>query len=170
LWEEVGVCTVVVVYEDAVTRDHAMQLCNRLTEEFKGDLQFQCTWWGTKYFCDRDIARHAAEAARDADLIIVSVHDQELPAGVKAWFESWPALRTASEGVLVAIGTPDETGVMPVQDQFMRLVAQQAKLDFLALPSRPVAARLPGGVGIVPDPSLWEQAGDYEFREWGIND
>ena len=130
-WGNPEVCSIVVIYEDAATRDRAVHLCNALAHRFSEELDFEFTWWRFKFLSEPEIARQAARAALEADLIVVSVHHEaDLPLEVKAWFERWLSDQQPTEGALVVLHAPQEP-VVP--DQYLRLVALRANLDYLPL-------------------------------------
>jgi hypothetical protein len=162
---------VLVIYEDAPTRDRAVRLCDALVSKFSPDLEFEFTWWRFKFLSDPDLALQAAQAALEADLILVSVQrTEDLPLEVKAWFERWLSDRQPSEGALVVLHTPDEA-ILP--DQYLRLVALRANLDYLPLTD----SQLSTDQGRIPEtlnlPAILEgRSNNHENNHtgWGIND
>ena len=130
-WGNPEVCTVLIVYEDLPTRERAVSLCDALVRKFTPELDFEFTWWRFKFLSDAHIAHQAAQAALQADLILVSIHRAEdLPLEIKAWFERWLSDRHPSEGALVVLHTSQD---MTCADPYLRLVALRANLDYLPL-------------------------------------
>src|SRR5258706_8991321 len=94
VWEEPRGCRVVVIYEDLPSRDLAIQICDNLQHVFIRDMEFDFTWWRLKYLGDSEIARQAAQAAIDADLILLALRSvEDSSTQVIAWFEQWSWLR-----------------------------------------------------------------------------
>ena len=130
-----GQCSIVVLYEDILARQAAIELCDSLAQTFYRDLDFQFSWWRFKYLNDQKISSEAVEAARNADLLLVSVQSSEaFPLELKAWFERWLSIRETSEGALVFISHQEEaSGRRGPQASYLYLLAQRAKFDFLPL-------------------------------------
>lgn len=172
------VCSVVVAYENAATRDFAIDLCDDLSRKFEGDLEFDFTWWGFKYLTDPQIAREAVNAAANADLIIVSVnHAQDFPFEVAEWFRQWSEQRLRSEGALVCVQASPLLENQPApDDSLLRRIARHGNLDFLSLPE---PTRRPFPLGDLPPTSGLANNGadhlrllDERFHSsgWGINE
>jgi len=129
------VCSVVVVYEDAATRDRAMGVCEHLVHAFRGQIEFDVGWWKFRYLLDPELAQAATRDAADADMIIVSAHaDAELTTAVKDWMETWAAHRADREGALVALveaGSSRARNAPPLEF-YLRALARRARMDFLA--------------------------------------
>jgi hypothetical protein len=170
------VCTALVIYEDVATRDAAVRLCDALAQKFRSDLEFDITWWRFKYLSEPEIGRQAAQAATEADFIVVSVHSTEdLPLEVKAWFERWLSNRRVSEGALVVLQTPVEAASAVVDsDPYLRLVALRANLDYLPLSDTQYSGQ-PGRIAVSLSSPETLDPNRPAIREngragWGIND
>jgi hypothetical protein len=129
------VFSAVIAYEDAVTRDRAMQVCERLFQRFWKDMEFDFKWWRFDFLRDAGFTRQAGRQAAGSDLILFSAHARrELPGVVEKWIESWLPMRGTRDGVLVAmIGTAEDQlrGSSPIQ-VYLREVAQRANMDYLS--------------------------------------
>jgi len=123
-----------VVYEDAITRNRAMDICDRLVRKFWSDMEFVFSWWRSDFLRDAQFATEAARVAAGSDLIFFSAHaGRELPSYVETWIETWLPERGKRNGVLVAmIGTVDDQikGLTPIH-VYLREVAQRANMDYL---------------------------------------
>jgi len=130
-----GVFSAVIAYEDAMTRDRAMQVCERLVQRFWKDMEFNFRWWRFDFLRDAGFVRQAARQAAGSDLILFSAHARrELPCIVEKCIETWVPWRGARDGVLVAmIGTAEDQlrGLVPIQ-VYLREVAQRANMDYLS--------------------------------------
>jgi len=136
---------VAVVYEDTLTRDRALSVCDELVQQFWAEVDFEITWWRESYLADPDIAMAAAESAANADLIVFSTHAQgELSAAIITWVETWLDKRQEREGALVGlIGTPDDTVTdADLKHRYLTKIAERGKLDYLSsvLPMAPQVA------------------------------
>lgn len=123
-------CT--VTYEDTVSRDRALHLCDDLVRALWKELEFEFSWWRFDYLGDDSIAQAAAESAIKSDIAIFSARSGfQLPVTVRAWAEDWAGRRLQEAGVLVAlIGTVNTAEVTPVHT-YLRRIATQASMDYL---------------------------------------
>jgi len=123
-------CT--VTYEDTVSRDRALRLCDDLVRALWKELEFEFSWWRFDYLGDEAIARAAAESALKSDIAIFSARSGfQLPVSVRTWAEDWAGRRFQDEGVLVAlIGTVNTLEITPVHT-YLRQIAVQASMDYL---------------------------------------
>ena len=63
-----------VAYDDVATRNRALQLYDRLTKKLADDYDFKCTWWKFDHLRDTALREQAADAAAEANMIILSIH------------------------------------------------------------------------------------------------
>src|SRR5256885_5815348 len=107
--EEGEVFFTLIAYEDSMTRNRAMQICDRLMEKFWMDMEFDLSWWRFDFLRDAGIVKAAANAAARSDLILISAHaGRELPSHVQKRIETWGPRRELGNGVRVAmIGTSE---------------------------------------------------------------
>ena len=124
----------VVLYEDHATRDHAMEVCDRLVHKFWADVEFDFSWWRFDFLNDSALASDAVRLAARSELILLAAHaGRELPPPVKSWIENWLPVRKPGFGVLVAmIGTEADRlkGLSPIH-VYLREAAQRAYMDYL---------------------------------------
>lgn len=169
-------CRVVAVYDHPDSRALTVRVCEDLAHQFKGDVAFEFSWWRFKYLKELRIAHQAVRAATTADLIFISPGPtDELPSEVKAWFDSWLPQRRTLEGALVVLRNEPAARKPRNQDQYLKLMAQRAEMDFLPVfcpvPAPPSGGRHsedhPGpataGPGRIP-------SGDERILHWGINE
>ena len=126
---------VAVVYEDTVTRDRAMSVCDGLVQQFWTEVEFEISWWRENYLADSAIARQAGAAAANADLIVFSTHaGGELTAGTTAWIETWLDTRKTREGALIGlIGTADDSiANTDLKHRYLNQIAERGGLDYLS--------------------------------------
>ncbi len=125
--------SVVVAYEDAGTRERAVQVCQGTLGKRWCGLDFQCSWWRFDLLEHPAVAQAAVEAAAKADLFVCSVHaENELPAVVKAWVEKWLPGQSGREGALIVLveSTRTERGVRAPAVSYLQRVASEAGMTF----------------------------------------
>jgi hypothetical protein len=126
--------SVVVVYEDAAAREQAVDFCDQLVNRFWAGFEFDVNWWSFDLLQNEPTARAAAEKAAQADLVILSAPRQEdFPASVKGWIESWLRRRGDREGILA--GLVDRgvgaSGRETPKHHYLRQVAHRGAMDYL---------------------------------------
>jgi len=171
---------VAVAYADKATRERAMLLCDHLVDKLWQDVDFEITWWKFDYLNDQRIASDAADAARQADMVIFSAEaDRELTPAVQGWIESWAARRESREGALVALigndnGPANGTGPVHI---YLRGVARRAEMDYLSNLPDSLSEQVSGSVQSIsprsaPAPStldrIYQRASPYSH--WGIHE
>lgn len=124
---------VLVLYEDAATRQRGLDACDYLVQNFWTEVDFEFHWWRTDFLADRSLAAAAAEKAAQANLIFLcSTATREPSATLKAWFDSWIESRLEREGMLVNLITGDALTHHPhAAELFLRDISRRADLDYL---------------------------------------
>jgi hypothetical protein len=125
---------VVAIYEDAATREQAVQFCDQLVGRFWTQCNFEVSWWQFGLLAETTTARAASQKAVESRLVLVAARAEgEWSPIVKGWMEGWLYQRSAKEGSLIGlIGT----GVESASDTFgkhvyLRHVARRAGLNYL---------------------------------------
>jgi len=143
-WEPKTPFDLAIVYEDNDTRHRALHLYDHFAQQLLDDYDFQCTWWRIDHLEDSALRSRAADAAADANMIVLSLRAQkDLPAPVKSWMGDWLSTEDYRKRALVAlIGNPAE----PCEDSltlqaYLQKIARQARMDFFphafAIPTGP---------------------------------
>ena len=120
------------VYQDAVTRDWALQSYLRATR-LAGEEGVQNTWYDLNSLRDPGILLDAVRAALVAVVIVVSVYAaDELPIDRYAWGAAWMPRRLARAGALTAlVGVAEPLDSQSVRTiEYLQAVARKAHLDF----------------------------------------
>src|SRR5260370_42618018 len=78
--------SVMVVYEDAPSRQKAVQFCDRLVERFWSRYGFDISWWAFATLLQADASGEPTRRAGAADAITFATRVREgIPAAVRAW-------------------------------------------------------------------------------------
>ncbi len=125
---------VVLVYQDALTREWAAQLWARVVQPLSAEkVLFKS--WRISDLAHPEVLPEAVVATAEADILLVAIRDsEELPMQLSVWMEAWLPLRGNRPGALVPlIGIP---GPLPGQgsqlDQRFRALADRGHLDYMA--------------------------------------
>jgi hypothetical protein len=145
-FDQKQICNVVVVYEDASTRQRAMAACDFLMQQLWSEVEFEFHWWRADFLEHDSMAQAAAGQAADADFLIVcSNAEKPLSPILKQWFESWIEDRHGRDGALLDLTESDLTQTASTQsvETFLRGVAQRAMLDYFTTTPQTVTGTLP---------------------------
>lgn len=179
-WDPKFPFDLVVAYEDNDTRARALHLYDHLAQQLLDDYDFQCSWWKFDHLANPILQQEAADAAVDANMVILSLRaHRELPAVHKAWVENWVSRRQHRKAALVVMvadtNQPERDAAHSLA--WLRNAARLGRMDFFlhgftlpksqpelpasALPDR-VAALLPSVQAILSSKS--------PVPRWGINE
>jgi len=139
-------CNVVVVYEDAASRQRAMAACDFLMQELWSEVEFDFHWWRADFLEHAVMAQAAAEQAADADFLIVCSNPEKgISQNLKEWFESWIEARHGRDGALLDLTQSNltTTATMQTTETFLRAVARRAMLDYFTTAQQTVTGTLP---------------------------
>jgi hypothetical protein len=164
-------CQFLVVYEDAVAHDLAMEVCGGVMARFEAELAFAFSFWKIKDLNDPASAHRAAEAVARADIILFSLPAHDLSPETSQWLDACVQARTKAEGALALILTEPPVADLAVGALLSRLqfAARLLQMDFL-----PLLPPLPDR-GIEASAASWP-ARLNEFQEepggnhWGLNE
>ena len=132
-WEPKFPFDLVVAYEDALTRQRALQLYDHLAQQLLNDYDFQCSWWKFDHLQNATLRSRAADAAVEANMVILSLRAQsEMSAVPRAWLEDWVPRRDNSKAALVALiagaGKPGNEAAPMLA--YLQNAARQGRMDF----------------------------------------
>ena len=135
---------IAMVYQDALTRKWATQVCDQVTR-LAGKDAVHCSQWEISRLNDLCVLKDAILMTMVADVILVSIYDaEELPEDFRVWMDAWLARRYLPAGALIAlISVPGELSARPKPARdYLRAVARKGRLDFLLRERRlPVTSR-----------------------------
>ena len=168
------VCRMVVVYEDGMAHDRAMELAGRLASQFGGEPAFAFDSWNFKDLAQPKLTLAAVEAAARADIILFTTHGNDLPSAVVAWLEYCAGARTRADGALALLLTEPfmlsaSTGAVISR---LQSAARLLRMDFLSLMPAPAAKIIKS---LQKRPSLPPSAFLDKFDRpncdhWGLNE
>src|SRR6266496_2517566 len=111
---------VVVFYEGHATREEAVKFCDDLVKRFWADYGFDVNWWSFAQLNEFEAAKEASLQAAEASLIVFAARPQdEIPAEIHAWLESWLRQRGEREGVLVGLLDPAAMSAGPTSQKYV---------------------------------------------------
>ncbi len=135
--------SVMVVYRDPAGRDWAKEVSDRV-KGLVGVEAVRSTWWKIGDLASPAVMAGAVSTAIRADVIVVSVHAAQVPPlPLCIWVDSWLPHRPHVPGALMALMAMPERPVAQADRvrEYLRVVARQARLDFL-VEERMLAAML----------------------------
>jgi hypothetical protein len=138
--------SVVVVYENAATRERGITFCDQLVGRFWAKCEFDVSWWPFAMLDQAPAAKEAAERAARADLIVLSAtSDGDFPLPVKGWVETWLNQRGDREGMLVGLMAPAEEsgGGQGQKHCYLRNAAHRGAMDYLTHIPQDIARSIP---------------------------
>ena len=179
-WEPKFPFDLVVAYEDTDTRNRALHLYDTVAQQLLDDYDFQCSWWKFEHLANETLRQQAADAAVDANMVILSIRAREdLSPTHKLWIEDWISRRSPGKAALVVMiaGTTDPERDAAPAIAYLRNAARKGRMDFfthafeLPPPLRVVDLSTPAGHQSVTTPIL---QGILQHRSpiprWGINE
>ena len=126
--------SVVVVYEDAATRERAVTFCDQLVSRYWAKCEFDVSWWPFTMLDQAAAGKEAVERAAQADLIVFSATPEgDFPPPVKAWVENCLNQRGEREGMLVGLMEPvaDAGDREGQKHHYLRKAAHHGAMDYL---------------------------------------
>ena len=133
--EGVNPCHFLVMYEDALAHNIALEVCGRLMARFEAELTFTFSFWKFKDLEDSASAHWAAEAVARADIILFSLPGRDLTPEISQWLDACVQARTKVEGALALIVTepPDAGLAFGALLSRLQFAAHRLRMDFLPL-------------------------------------
>ncbi len=164
-------CYFLVMYEDAVTHDLAMEVCGGIVSRFGTELTFAFSFWKVKDLQDPASAHWAAEAVARADIILFSLPGRDLAPETSHWLDACVTARTKTEGALaLAIAGVSGAG-LAVEALLSRLqyAAHRLRMDFLPLLPRTYSPTS-GSLANSSLALLSHAPEDPGSNHWGLNE
>jgi hypothetical protein len=154
LEEITDACKIVVLCEDSAARDRAVELFNRISASFSGDLSFAITCWNYGELAEQSSGQSASEAAALADIIMFSTRSSDLPSAVGNWLDGIAHPKGKSEGALAFMLTDPDNPTAPAAKMITQLTEAARRLDMDFIPLMPAA------------PAVQKVESDTKMPEW----
>jgi hypothetical protein len=163
-------CQFVVLSEDTVAHDSAMEVCGGVMARFEAELAFAFSFWEFKDLANPASAHWAAEAVARADIILFSLQGNDPDPGIINWLDACARVRTKMEGALAVIVTePRNPGLVETLLSRIQFIAQRLRMDFLPLvPSYPDAGMEASTEQL--SAVLYQAGEDPGSNHWGLNE
>src|SRR3984885_15564638 len=95
---------ITIIYEDGAAGKRAKHFYDRVIRELVDECDFSLELWSFQVLAVPQIGNWAAEAAAQADFVIISMHRKaQLSTQTRDWIERWSGLITDSKSALVAL-------------------------------------------------------------------
>jgi hypothetical protein len=125
--------TAFILYEDVTTGKLAKETCDILSKRIGGDWPIEVEMFSFKSLYMRHIQHLASIAATNANLIVFSCYNRDLPFEVRKWTESClqcPSWPTAL--VTLLVGTACRTGESGTVETFLADLAHRRGMQFFS--------------------------------------
>jgi hypothetical protein len=122
-----------IVYEDVTTGKLAKETCDILSKRLGADWPIEVEMFSFKSLYMRRIQRLASMASTNANLIVFSCYDRDLPFEVRKWTESclqrppWPTALVA-----LTASTTWRTGAPATVEKYLADLAQRRGMQFFS--------------------------------------
>jgi len=126
----------VILAEDVESECRAKQFSETLFVQVTDQCEGGANLWSFDALKISDVRYSAAEAARSADLVVVSVSGQhDLPAQVERWFELWKWLLDGANARLVALIEDSTTNSAESMGKALRRLAEEKEFELFVEPT-----------------------------------
>ncbi len=132
-WQKSKSLAISAVHEDLATGNRAEEFCETLLRNLGRKCVVSKEMWLFTELRTAPLRSIAAGEAAAADLVIVSIHHSEtLPEEVKGWIDLWVKQKRRRPSVLLALFDPLHLGTSSSIQTYLRGVAQQGNMEFVA--------------------------------------
>lgn len=123
---------VVIVYDQFVAGQHAVETCARLVSDFKDKFNVRVKVWSFAVLRNTAVNLTAASDAAKAQMVMVATSSEDLPPAVKKWMQAWMTWNGGKCGLLVALlNTPDAREDYSAAEAYLRFAAASKGMEFL---------------------------------------
>ena len=160
-------CQILILCEDFAAYQRAADVCWRILVQLADDLDFSFHCWKFYELADPECAPAALRSAKNSDIILLSLHQPDLPHLAEEWLEALAGHRVHPQGVLALVLNEPAHSPEAVTQLAERLEHSARKLgmDFLSMahsPQRNAAGFSP----LARRGSFGERNHDH----WGLNE
>lgn len=161
-------CQILILCEDYAAYERAADICWRILVQLADDLEFSFNCWNFYELTDPDCAPSVLRSAKNSDIILLSLHQPDLPHIAEEWLEALAGHRVHPEGVLALVLNEPARAPEAVAQLAERLEhsAQRLGMDFLSL----VHPQGREKAGFPPLPATHGKFGERNHDHWGLNE
>lgn len=137
---------VVLIYQDGVARERAVELWDRVAQLVGKDVA-RCVAWSIQELSSPEALAKAAAATIHAEVIVVALSAAEkLPPGLGAWIDIWLPQRCRRDGALMAVMGVSGQPAPPSDhaQEYLRATARQGGMEYLLQEHSAGKASTPG--------------------------
>jgi hypothetical protein len=153
-------CQILILCEDFAAYQRAADVCWQIVVQLADDLDFSFNCWNFYELSDPDCTQSAIRSAKASDVILLSMHNPDLPPAAEAWLDALSGHRLRAEGVLALVLNEPAQSPEAVANLSARLEQSARKLDM----ATPPAHHWP------PVPVTHASYGERNHDHWGLNE
>jgi len=120
--------------------------CRCQVQRFWARCEFDVSWWSFGLLQKEPTVTEAAEKAARAELVILSsLRQEDFPAPVTGWIESWLGRRGDREGILAGLMGPGaaSSSRQTQKHLYLREVARRGAMDYLTQVPQNISHSIP---------------------------
>jgi len=131
-WKEAKRLDVLATFEDSVTGMRVKEFCQGLSRKLGQQCAIVEHVWLFGTFRLRELREIAAEEASEADVIVISAHQEEgLPDEVQDWIKLWLGRKGTRQIVVVALLDPTYQGASGATEAYLEEVARRGGMELV---------------------------------------
>jgi hypothetical protein len=163
-------CQILILCEDVAAYERATDVCWRILVQLADDLDFSFNCWNFYELSDPQCMTSVTRSTKFSDVILLSLHQPQLPDVAEKWLDSFTGHRPKAEGILALVLNEPAKSPEAVNKLVTRLeqCAQRMGMDFLSPGStKETPAKRNGFEAVLPAKNNYgERANDH----WGLNE
>src|SRR5215831_4096852 len=102
--EEVArTCQILILCEDFTAYERAAECCWRILVQLADDLDFSFNCWNFYELSDPECTQSVIRSAKTSDVILLSLHQPQLPEVAEDWLNRFAEHRVKADGVLALV-------------------------------------------------------------------
>jgi hypothetical protein len=161
-------CQILILCEDFAAYERAAECCWRIVVQLADDLDFSFNCWNFYELSDPECTQSVIRAAKSSDVILLSLHEPNLPPVAEEWLDALAGHRHQAEGVLALVLNEPPGSEEAVSRLVERLqqYAEKVGMDFLSLSEQ-------SGKHVTTDNTSTTTSGSYgerSYDHWGLNE
>jgi hypothetical protein len=123
---------ILIAYEELASGKRAMNLCDYLTRNLKGNIELHKNLWNFNVLSIPEYRMSAVVEAKEVDLIMISMQGNEpLPFHIKEWIDGWikaPNINSKALVLLINHSSPNQSPAY----LYLKDIAERSCLQFFA--------------------------------------